>query len=97
MVYPGTEAYEWAKEHHYIKASGYADWLKTDGMHNCVLNTESLTAEEMVAFCDYARKKFYLRPKYILMKAEQCLTSKEDFVRTIKAFRTFRKYLFKKG
>lgn len=97
MVYPGTEAYDWAKEHHYIKANGYADWLKADGMHNCVLNTENLTAEELVAFCDYARKKFYLRPKYILMKAGQCLTSREDFVRTVKAFQTFKKYLFKKG
>lgn len=97
MVYPGTEAYEWAKSNNYIKAKNYSEWLKADGMHNCVLNTENLSADEMVEFCDYARKKFYLRPRYILMKAGQCLTSKEDFVRTFKAFKTFKKYLFKKG
>ena len=97
MVYPGTEAYDWAKENNYIKANDYSDWLKEDGNHNCVLNTEELSADEMVEFCNYARKKFYLRPKYLFMKLGQCLTSKEDFVRTFKAFKTFRKYLFKKG
>ncbi len=94
MVYPGTEAYEWAKNNNYIKASNFRDWLKDDGMHNCVLSTDKLTSEELVAFCNVARKKFYLRPSYIFMKACQCLTSKDDAVRTLKAFGTFWKYLF---
>jgi anaerobic magnesium-protoporphyrin IX monomethyl ester cyclase len=95
MVYPGTEAYCWAKANSFIKADGYDNWLKPDGMHNCVLNTNKLSSQELVEFCNYARKKFYLRPSYIIMKLGQCLTSKEDFVRTIKAFNVFRKYLFK--
>lgn len=93
MVYPGTEAYEWAKKNDYIKASSYRDWLQKDGEHNCVLETKELSAQDLVDFCNYARKQFYLRPKYILMKAGQCLTSKDDLVRTIKAFGKFWKYL----
>ena len=96
IVYPGTEAYEWAREHNYIKSNTYRDWLTADGMHNCVLATDKLTGEEMVEFCNYARKSFYLRPSYIFMKGVQCLTSKEDFIRTLKAFNTFKKYLLKK-
>lgn len=96
MIYPGTEAYEWAKQSNYIKAKSYDDWIDKEGMHNCVLSTENVTNNELVEFCNYARKKFYLRPSYILMKAGECLTSKEDLVRTVKSFNTFRKYLFKR-
>ena len=94
MVYPGTEAYDWAKEKGYIKAKSYRDWLQKDGEHNCVLETEKLSAQDLVDFCSYARKQFYLRPKYVFMKAGQCLTSKDDLVRTVKAFGKFWKYLF---
>jgi len=96
MVYPGTEAFKWAKSNNFITASRYSEWLTSDGMHNCVLSTNQLTSQELVDFCDYARKKFYLRPKYLFMKLCQVLTNKEDAKRTFKAFGTFRKYLFKK-
>lgn len=96
IVYPGTEAWTWAKENHYINAKSYDEWLTADGMHNCVLSRPELSSQELVEFCNYARKQFYLRPSYMLMKLGECLTSKEDFIRTWKAFGTFRKYLFKK-
>jgi anaerobic magnesium-protoporphyrin IX monomethyl ester cyclase len=97
MLYPGTEAYDWAQSNGYIKVNSYDDWLLADGMHNCVLSTDKVTNKELVEFCNYARKKFYLSPKYILHKAAQCLASKEDLVRTTKAFGTFWKYLIKKN
>ena len=97
IVYPGTEAWTWAKENNYIKANSYDEWLTPDGLHNCVLSTPEVTSQELVDFCNYARKKFYLRPSYMFMKAGECLTSKEDIVKTAKAFRTFAKYLFKRG
>lgn len=97
IVYPGTEAWTWAKQNNYITAKSYDEWLTPEGMHNCVLSTPEISNQELVDFCNYARKKFYLRPSYMLMKAGECLTSKEDFVRTFKAFKTFKNYLFKKG
>lgn len=97
IVYPGTEAWTWAKQNGYITAKSYDEWLTPDGMHNCVLSTNEVSNQELVDFCNYARKKFYLRPKYILMKAGECLTNKDDFVRTAKSFKTFAKYLFKRS
>ena len=97
IVYPGTEAWQWAKERDYITAKSYDEWLTPDGMHNCVLSTPEISSKELVEFCNYARKKFYLRPKYCLMKAGECLTNKDDFVRTAKAFKTFAQYLFGKN
>lgn len=97
IVYPGTEAYEWAKQNNYITTSSYNEWLTPDGMHNCVLSTPEVSNQELVDFCNYARKKFYLRLSYILMKAGECLTSKDDLIRTLKSFGTFKKYLFMKN
>lgn len=97
IVYPGTEAWIWAKSNDYITAKSYDEWITPDGMHNCVLSTPEVSSQELVDFCNYARKKFYLRPSYCLMKAGECLTNKDDFVRTVKSFKTFAKYLFKRG
>lgn len=97
IVYPGTEAWTWAQQNHYIHAKSYEEWLTPEGMHNCVLSTPEVSSRELVEFCDYARKKFYLRPGYCLMKAGECLTNKEDFVRTAKSFKTFARYLFRRG
>ena len=97
MLYPGTEAYEWAKSNHYMTTTNYREWIKPDGMHNCVLQTPLISSDDLVEFCNYARKKFYLRPKYIFYKGLQCLTSWEDLKRTAKSFNIFKKYLFKRG
>ena len=96
MLYPGTEAYDWAKNNNYIKANSYDQWVKPDGMHNCVLSTPEVSSQELVEFCNYARREFYLRPSYMFMKACQCFTNWGDFKRTLKAFGTFRKYILKK-
>lgn len=97
IVYPGTEAWKWAKENNFITANNYDEWVTAEGLHNCVLKTPELSGQDLVEFCDYARKKFYLRPSYIFMKAGECLTSKDDMVKTVKSFRIFAKYLFKKS
>ncbi|MDP4119776.1 MAG: radical SAM protein [Bacillota bacterium] len=96
MLYPGTEAYDWAEQNNYITTKDFSEWLTDEGLHNCVFATENLTSQELVNFCDYARKKFYLRPKYMAYKALQSVTSKDDFLRTLKSMNTFRKYLFRK-
>ncbi|GBF33835.1 Fe-S oxidoreductase [Desulfocucumis palustris] len=97
MVYPGTEAYDWAKRNDYIEAANYNNWLTDEGLHNCVLTTSEISSKELVDFCDYARRKFYLRPKFLFMKLGEVLTSPEDAKKTIKAYKTFRKYLFRRG
>ena len=93
IPYPGTEAYAWAKENGYIKTFDYSKWLKEDGMHECVLNLPNLSSEELVEFCDYARRKFYLRPKYLIYKAIQSITNFDEMKRNLKAFGKLIKYM----
>ncbi len=95
IPYPGTQAYSWAKENGYIQ-DGYHHYLKEDGTLNCVINTENLSSEEMVAFCAHARKKYYLRPWYILHRIKRGLIDIEDLKRSLKAFSRFKNSLFAK-
>jgi radical SAM superfamily enzyme YgiQ (UPF0313 family) len=94
IPYPGTEAYNWAKQNGYIEKN-YENYCKEDGTHSTVLNLPGLTAEQMVDFCNMARKKYYLRPQYILHRLKVGLTNKDDFKRSFKAFKKLKQYLFK--
>lgn len=96
MVYPGTEAYQWAEENGYIRADNFRQWLTTDGMHNCVLHTDQLSATELVDFCDYARRRFYIRPRYLFYKGLDVLRNPREISRTVKAATTLLTHLFKR-
>jgi coproporphyrinogen III oxidase-like Fe-S oxidoreductase len=93
IPYPGTEAYRWAKENGYIEMD-YDQYCKNDGTHNSVLNLPGLSAEQMVDFCNAARKRYYLRPGYLFHRIKTGLTNIDDFRRSVKAFTKFRKFLF---
>ena len=95
MVYPGTEAYDWYKDRKLIATDDFSKWLTPKGLHNTVIRTEELSSEEIVRFCDGARRAFYLRPTYLLYKAKQSLTDPHEMRRNLKSGRTFIRYLFK--
>ncbi len=94
IPYPGTEAYDWNKERGYIELD-YEKYCMADGTHNTVLSLPDLSAQEMVDFCNYARKKYYLRPGYIMHRLRVGMTDPSDLKRSLKAFGKLRKYLFK--
>jgi radical SAM superfamily enzyme YgiQ (UPF0313 family) len=93
MVYPGTEAYEWARENGYLTTNNFEEWLTEEGLHNCVISTPALSNHELVAFCDFARRSFYLRPGYVLAKVGQVIAHPKEAKRILKASRTFFRYL----
>lgn len=95
MVYPGTEAYDWYKGKGFIITDDFSRWLTPSGLHNAVVRTDALTSEELVRFCDYARRKFYLRRKYFVYKAGQMFKNRREMQRNLKSARTFIKYLIK--
>lgn len=95
IPYPGTEAYEYNKKMGYLTIGDYEHYCGEDGTHNTVLSLPDLSTQEMVDFCNYARKKYYLRPSYILHRLRVGLTNPDDLKRSIKAFGKFKKYLFK--
>lgn len=96
LPFPGTEAYYWAKTNGYINGD-YADYVKEDGTINCVLKLPNLSSEELVKFCDDARRKYYLRPRYILHRIWMGIRSPEDLKRSLKAFGSIKVFLFKKS
>ncbi len=95
MPFPGTEAYDWAVSQGYLSGK-YTDYLKEDGNHNTSMHIDDISADELVEFCNYCRRKFYLRPWYIGHRIVMGLRSKDDFVRAIKAFGRFKEFLIKR-
>ena len=97
MVYPGTEAYEWAKQNKFLITEDYSKWLTPEGLHNTVISRPDLTSQELVQICDEGRKSFYLRSGYILSKIKQIITHPSEGKRILKAGKVFFKFLTKKS
>lgn len=95
MVYPGTEAYEWAARNGYLAADDFRDWLTPDGLHRSTVSRPDLSAEEVVAWCDHARRSFYLRPRYVAGKAWEVIAHPREARRIFKAAGVFARYLFR--
>jgi radical SAM superfamily enzyme YgiQ (UPF0313 family) len=95
MVYPGTVEYERMKENGMLVTENYEDWLTPDGLHNCIIRTEDSSPEELIRWCDHARRDFYLRPSFIWYKFKQGMHDSDEWKRTMKAFRVFVKHLVK--
>jgi anaerobic magnesium-protoporphyrin IX monomethyl ester cyclase len=95
MVYPGTVAYQEAKKREYIQIEDWGAWLTKDGLHNSVVTLPNITHEELVSFCDKARRSFYLAPSYIAYKVKQSLKDRRELQRNVKGFLTLTKYLVK--
>ena len=95
MVYPGTEAYDDYKERGFIAAGRWRDWLTPAGLHGCVVRNAHLRPTEIVALCDLARKRFYLRPSFLLRRLAAVLCSPGEMARTVRAGRVFARHLLR--
>jgi radical SAM superfamily enzyme YgiQ (UPF0313 family) len=95
MVYPGTEAFEWALQNGRLTSTLYEDWLTSDGLHQSVVTHPDLSPEDIVKWCDDARRSFYLRPRYVLDKLIEMVLHPGESYRIIKSARSLVQYLFK--
>ena len=95
MVYPGTEAYDWAQRSGYLSTDDYSKWITKEGLHNTTVSRPEMSADELVKLCDQMRREYYLRGKYIVSKMAQVISHPGEFTRTLKSMRTFSKHLFK--
>ncbi len=93
MVYPGTTAYEEARKRNYIQSKSWDDWLTKEGLHNSVVTLPNITHQQLVSFCDRARRSFYLSPSYLLYKMKQSVRDRRELQRNLKGFITLSKYL----
>lgn len=97
QVYPGTKAYEQELAADRVKKQSYRMWITKSGMHNMTIqsNDEGLSEKEVLDFCDYARRRFYLRFSYIFRKSLDILLDPVEFKKNVKGFLNIRKHLFK--
>jgi radical SAM superfamily enzyme YgiQ (UPF0313 family) len=93
MVYPGTIDYEWAKKENLLTIRDYSNYVTEEGCHNSVLKMPDMTSDEIRQWCDYARRRYYLRPKYITYKILQQIKNPSEMRRTFKATKRFIKFL----
>jgi len=94
IVYPGTPDFEWARQEDLITVDSYDQWVTLDGLHNSVVRMPDMNCREIVDWCDYARRRYYLRPKYLAYKLWQSVTRPSEIVRNVKAARRFGRFLW---
>jgi hypothetical protein len=74
----------------------YTDYLKEDGNHNTSMHIDDISAQKLVDFCNYCRRRFYLKPWYIGHRIWMGIKSWDDLPRSLKAFGWFKEFLVKK-
>lgn len=94
MLYPGTGSFDWAEQENMISHKDWSKWLTPEGYHSTPLSLPDTTSEELLDLCDYARKQFYLSPKYLFKMFIQSLKSPKEFQRMLIAGKTFFPLLF---
>ncbi|MCL2101767.1 MAG: B12-binding domain-containing radical SAM protein [Fibromonadales bacterium] len=96
MAYPGTVAYKEAVESGALNNKDYNQWLDKDGYHRTTISRPGLSPQDLVDFCDRARREFYLRPKYLIQQSAMALFNTAERKRILRGFGTFYKHLFRK-
>jgi radical SAM superfamily enzyme YgiQ (UPF0313 family) len=96
IAYPGTTAYDEARSRGELASEDYDQWLDKDGQHNTTVIRKGLTSQELVDFCDRARREFYLRPAYIAKQVKMALTNRHERYRVLRGAGTLFNHLFKK-
>jgi len=94
MVYPGTRAFAAARDRGHLVKSRWRDWLAADGTHTCVVRTDDCSDAALVRFCNLARRRFYLRRRYLGELAWRFVTDGDERRRVARAARTFLGHLW---
>lgn len=94
IVYPGTPDFEWMREKGLITVDTYDQWVTADGLHNSVVNMPDMTCREILEWCDYCRRRYYLRPRYLAYKAFQTVFHPSEMLRNLKAAKRFVRFLW---
>lgn len=93
MVYPGTKDYEWMRKEGLLTVRSCSDYVTDDGCHNSTIRMRDMTEEEIRQWCDYARRRYYLRPRYMAYKLLQQFKNPSEIRRTFKAAKRFVRFL----
>ena len=95
MVYPGTEAFRWAKEKGYLTTEDWSRWIAPDGLHNTTVSRPNLSSDELLRWCNKARLEFYTGKNYLSKVFKQALTDPGEAIRIIKGGKVLVKHIVK--
>jgi anaerobic magnesium-protoporphyrin IX monomethyl ester cyclase len=84
-VYPGTEAFESAKQGCLLETTDYSRWVTAEGHHNCVVNLPGLPAKELIRICDEAYLDYHFSPFYLWRKIRQGFGQPAEGIRTARS------------
>ncbi len=93
VPFPGTEMYEWACEHNFLKSTDFKDWYDKKGYFSFVLDYPELSAQEIKEARDQFMKKFYMRPKFIARTFVKSLSSPSEFARVLRGGLAYLKFM----
>lgn len=93
IVYPGTEAYAWAKENGYLLTEDYSKWLSPSLSHASPLSLPGLPMEEIERFCERAYRAYHLKPAYLLSKIVQSVMRPSEGLRNLRSALRYFSYL----
>ena len=93
MAYPGSPAYDEVRNAGLLAADRFCEWLDADGHHTAMARTGTLDPDDIVGFCIRARRRFYLRPRYLMRSAWRAGKDPGERVRILRAARTFWRHL----
>jgi hypothetical protein len=84
MVYPGTEAFKWAKESGHLRTEDWSQWITKEGLHDTTVSRPDLPSEELLRWCNRARLQFYTNRKYVSKVIGQAAKDPKEAVRILK-------------
>lgn len=90
-VYPGTELFDWAREHGYLVPGDWTEWVGADCEQVTLLDYPQLRKAEIDALIDQGLREFYLRPGQVLRMLRQ-MRSWDDVRRKLYGLRSFVDY-----
>ncbi len=93
-TYPGTELYAWAKEHGYVVADDWREWVSKDYEQVTLLSYPQLTKERIDQLIDEGLKGFYLRPRQMARMLLN-IRSMADLKRKLYGLKAFLNYFGK--
>lgn len=94
---PGTEFYNWVKEHGFLLVDDLAESLTRDGFQKCIVSYPGLTDADIECYVDRGLKEYYLSPSYIPIALRNVIrkNGSHELIGMLRSARLFFEYLHK--
>lgn len=93
--YPGTEFYDWVKNHGYLTVDDPVHYLDQEGHQTSVISYPGLSNIEIAEAVDKILKEYYISPRYLPLFLKQIVRKKgiDELIRFIRAVKVFVRYV----